>query len=210
MLRDQNWIAASDFGEAFAQRAIEIYETSAADILNNATGTSVATGEDGLAICASTHTDPDGSTITGFDNLHALSLTHENLSTVRTAIKRIPGYDSGTRITMKPDELWVPPELEDAAKVILQSVQASGGNNNDVNVHANSMKLYVWNYLTDTNRWFVTDSLRRRMNAHCYVSWPLEIVSDTAWSQLTRRIGAYTRFVFGVKNTRFITASEAS
>jgi hypothetical protein len=209
LIRDQSWIGMQDFATAFSQNAMECYESEAARVLNNATTTTYHRGEDGLAICANTHTDPDGTTLSAFDNYHAYDLTSENLVTVRNAMQRTPGYTSDKHIKMRPNELWVPIELQDNGLKIVASQQVPGSNNNDINGFF-GWKLYVWDFLSDTNRWFITDPVRRRMNARCYVSWPLEIVFDQQWKQLTRSIGAYCRFVFGVKNSRFIACSEAS
>jgi len=209
MIRDQNWIGASDFGLMFSVANAKIYENRGARVLNNATSTTYHTGEDGLAICASTHTDPDGSTITNFDNLHALSLSYDNVLTARTAAMKIPGYSSDDIVSIIPDELWCPVDLQDTMFTILQSTKAPSTNNNDANLLM-GLQGRVWKYMTDTNRWFLSDSNARRMNAKCYVSWPLEIVFDTNWSQLSRRIGGYTRFVYAVKDSRFLTCSEPS
>jgi len=212
MLRDQSWLGFDDFGQLLTFKAMELYETKAAQVLNNCTTTTYYTGEDGLAICASTHTDPAGSTITGFDNLHAVALNVENLKTVRTAHKKMPGYDANQIVTQNPSELWVPLDLEDALLDIIKSEKLpdSAGSNNQNPFYASGWVPHVWSYLTDTNRWFITDPVRRKMNARCYVSWPLEVVFDQSWKQLTRQLGAYCRFVFGIRDSRFISCSEPS
>ena len=210
MLSDQQWIGLEDFASLITLKAMELYETKAAQVLNNCTTTTYYTGEDALAICASTHTDPAGSTITGFDNLHALALNAANLKTVRTAHKKIPGYDADQIIVQNPSEIWVPLDLEDALLDILNSQRIPDSNNNNQNPFASGWTGHVWRYLTDTNRWFITDPLRRKMNARCHVSWPFELVFDENWKQLTRDMGAYCRFVFGIKDSRFISASEPS
>lgn len=212
MLGDQNWIGIEDFAQALSFKAAELYETKGAQVLNNATTTTYYTGEDGLAICASTHTDPAGSTITGFDNLHALALNVENLKTVRTAHMKIPGYAAADIETQTPNELWTPIDLQDVVLDIMRSEKLpdSAGSNNQNPFYATGWRAYIWSYLTDTNRWFIADTIRRKANARCYVSWPFELVFDENWDQLTRKLGGYCRFVFGIKNSRCISASEPS
>ena len=58
-------------------------------------------------------------------------------------------------MVVKATKIVVPPDLEEAARVILASEYKSGGSLNDRNVFQNSVEVMVWDYLTDTNAWLL-------------------------------------------------------
>lgn len=95
---------------------------------------------------------------TTIDNYDAtLPLTSGNLQTVLTAFRNNMSINErGDRVDVRPRRLIVPAELEFTARTILESVNAPGGSNNDVNVVKGSLELVVWDALTDASAWYVT------------------------------------------------------
>ena len=71
---------------------------------------------------------------------------------------------NGDLMNVMPDELLVPPELEDTALEIVRSAQDPASANNAINPQAGRFSVRVWNYLTDANAWFMIDSGRRRQS----------------------------------------------
>ena len=58
-------------------------------------------------------------------------------------------------MVVKTKKLVVPPDLEEAANVIANSELKSSSSLNDKNVFMGSFEVVVWDYLTDTNAWFI-------------------------------------------------------
>ena len=58
-------------------------------------------------------------------------------------------------ISLMPNTLVVPPSLMFTAQRILESAQVPGSANNDKNVLNGIVNLVVWQYLTDSDAWFL-------------------------------------------------------
>ena len=161
-------------------------EKDAAKLFNLAfTG---ATWSDGVALCSDSHPVKPGSSDT-FDNNGTLALTHDNVSAVRVLMMRFAD-DKGEEIGIVPDELWVPPELEDTALEIVGSMQRSDNANNATNTQAGRWTVHPWLRLTDTNAWFTSSSAHRKMAVNWYVREAMQ-------AMLTHE--TTTEFVYEVK-----------
>lgn len=89
-------------------------------------------------------------------NATANTLTSTNLETVRILMTRTNAVDEFNReISIMPDVLLVPPELEQTADVILGSVQAPGTAQNDINTQRGRYRRISWRYLSDTDGWIL-------------------------------------------------------
>lgn len=112
-----------------------------------------------VSMCSNSHTTTAGgvSTAAGFDNLTTAALSATAVTAARILMVGFRG-DRAERISVMPDALLYPPALYDRAHEIVKSMGIPDSANNNANVHEGAYKLYEWNYLTDTNNWFMYDS----------------------------------------------------
>ncbi len=113
--------------------------------------------------------------------------------------------DRGQLVSVNPDTILVPPELEDEAYEVVQSVNKSGEASNTINyVKSIVSNVVVWDYLTDANNWFVIDSALAKL----YLNWldrvGLEFEMDpTSDFRLEARFRGYMRYSFGWSDWRW-------
>lgn len=141
-------------------------EQSAADIFNfgfvaGGGGLAAFRGGDSQALFSTAHTNRQG-TITQSNKI-TTPLSQASLQAVVTAMKKRKD-SKGQIIGFMPDTLLVPTELEFTARVILESTQVLGNNNNDVNPIKGALNLIVWPFLTSSTAWFVLDSKAHELN----------------------------------------------
>ena len=116
------------------------------------------TNSEGVALCSNSHTTTSGaSTSTGFDNLVTTSLSAVAVASARIQMVQFRG-DRAERISVMPDSLLIPPDLYEIAFEIAQSEGKVDTANNNRNVHKGQYTVKEWNYLTDSNNWFMMDS----------------------------------------------------
>ena len=150
---------------ALATSANRTRETHAARMLVN--GFSVDNyfynNSEGVALCSNSHTTTSGaSTSTGFDNLGTAAMSATAVAAARIAMVKFRG-DQAERVSVRPDELWFPPDLYETAFEIVKSQGKLDTPNNNPNVHEGAYQLREWNYLdADANNWFVADSVLRK------------------------------------------------
>lgn len=141
-------------------------ELDAASLLNNAFSASY-TFSDAVALCSASHPKSPSSSAT-YSNRGTSALTADAVSATRVAMMHTKD-DKGNEIGIMPDELWVPPELEDQAIKITQSLRDPGNANNDANAQGNGRwKVIPWLRLTDTNNWFMSSSVWRKQTTNWY------------------------------------------
>ncbi len=165
--------AMRDFSSSWAQGLINSKESHAAKIFINGgftaghavfnqstagrvdpQGDFIYTGKPFFALTGNNHPAKDGSTY--FNSLGALSLTSTNLQTSYNQMTNTNNFDErGEKISLMPDTLLIPPALRFTTKTILQSDNVVGSANNDINVTQNLVTPIEWQYLTDTNGWFL-------------------------------------------------------
>lgn len=196
---------------AFVQR-----ETAAAEVLNYAFTTSGVTplgfqvvGADGKALCADDHPrGPEDSTTQ--DNALALTLTAANLQTAMIAHRNFTD-DRGNLIAVMPDTLIVPPELGFDAAVIAGTDRIPGSANNDMNVVGGRIKRVVeWDYLTDTNAWFLADGALMAEHLIWFERVPLEFDTDGDFDTLVAKFRAYMRYSRVWADWRWVIGSNPS
>ncbi len=169
---------------------------------------------EGVALCSDSHTTTSGaSTSSGFDNLTTASLTAVGLSAARI---QFSGFrdDIGNRFMSMPDELWIPIDLFEQAQEIIQSSGKVDSANNNVNVHKGKFSIMPtengWNYMTDTNNWFLMDGRLRKRFCTWYDRVPLEFGQAEELDTLIAKWRAYCRYSNKYQNWRFILGSQVS
>lgn len=203
MQYDNIFSSASDLGTAFARKM----EKDAASVFNNAFTAGTTAGYDAVALCSDSH--PRSRTdATLVDNSLALSLTSDNLETAITTMQAF-GDDLGEEITIMPDTLVVPRALRKKALEIAGSDKVPENANNTYNVNQ-GMRVVSWNFLTDTNAWFVIDSAM----AQRYLKWYDRITTQFGavedFDKLIRKYRGRMRYSFGWSDFRFIIGSNPS
>jgi len=199
-----------------ANAAMRTRQKHAARLLNNAFSVDnyFYSHSENVALCSNSHTTTSGaSTATGFDNLITSSLTAVALVSARI---QMMGYldDIGNRYYSMPDELWIPIDLYDrAAEIVKSSGQVDTANNN-INVHKGGYKIMPsesgWNYMTDTNNWFLADSRLRKRFCVWYERVPLEFAMAEELDTLIAKWRAYMRYSNMYQNWRWVLGSQVS
>lgn len=208
LIEDSQYPQITDAAAALSDSAMEKRETDAASVFVNAF-TDTYAGADAVGLCSTAH--PNGPNKTGStqSNEGTYSLTADNVSTVRIAMMGFKD-DAGGRLAINPDMLLVPPDLEDAAIKIVGSVQQPGNANNDINPQNGRMRVVRWNYLTDTNAWFMIDSGRMKRALKWFDRVPLNIQlapkSSSAWAVYEARM----RYSFGWRDYRWVYGNNPS
>ena len=181
-------------------------ESDAASVFNNAFSGSYL-GPDAVALCSDSH--PNGPTTSGTqDNNFTLALTKVNVRTVSEAMQAFKD-DKGNLVAVAPDTLIVPIGLKDDAIEIANSLLDPTSANNAVNAQA-GWKVKVWHYLTDTNAWFMADSLLMKQNLKWFDRVPLDIKLDRVEKQAYAYFLARMRYSYGWRDWRWVAGSNPS
>lgn len=119
---------------------------------------------EGVPLCSNSHITTSGaSTANGFDNLQVSALSGTAVAANRISMVGFRG-DQAERISIVPDEILIPPDLYEIAYEIIASMGQVDTAQNNRNVHEGAYRLVEWNYLSDTNDWWMMDgSMRKRM-----------------------------------------------
>lgn len=183
-----------------------------ARIFNNAfsVDTTFYNNSEGVAMCSDSHTTTTGaSTASGFDNLGTAALSATALAAGRIQMVGYRGMQA-ERIQVVPDELWIPPDLYEEAYEIVASMGKVDTANNNRNVHEGAYTIYEWNYLTDTNNWWVGDSADRTESLH----WIDRITPEFAFAEdldtIIAKWRGYMRYSFAWVDWRWVFGAQVS
>lgn len=141
-------------------------QAHAASVFNNAANAQIL-GPDGKPLCSADHPKMPGSSSV-IANLGALELNAENVETTRTAMRKWTD-DKGNLIMINPDMLIVPTDLRKKARIIAETPDEPDTADHGVNVWAGNLKVMEYPFLTDTNGWFLVDSMR--LKEYLYWFW---------------------------------------
>lgn len=144
----------STFAKHLARSLLETKETLLANHLNRAF-TAGYVGGDGVPLCDDNHPIRGGV----FSNkLTAAALSQTSLEQAITTLRKAVD-NNGKRIRLEAKKLIVPPELEMAAEVLLNTAQRTGTQNNDINPIKSLNKLpegfAVISRMTSATNWFI-------------------------------------------------------
>lgn len=198
--------------KALATSAARTREVHAARLLNNAftVDTLFYVNSEGVALCADNHTTTSGaSTAAGFDNRGTTALSATAVAATRVAMRDFRG-DQGERLNIMPDELWIPPPLYEVAFEIVSSMGKVDTANNNRNVHYGVYTIKEWNYLTDTNNWFLTDSAQRKQMVMWSDRVPIEFAFAEDLDTLVAKWRGYMRYVPFQVDWRWIFGHQVS
>ena len=192
---------------SLAMSAKRTKEKHGASVFNNAFSTSIFAGGDSLALCANAHTYP-GTTSTQ-SNIGTSALSPTSLSAVRLAMKDFKD-DTDNLITAMGDVIVVPPELEQTAYEIINTDKVPYSADNTANFLKGRYKVIVWDYLTDSDNWFLVDSKYAKMFLKWFNRIGVEFNKDKDFDTYISKWSVYTRYSFGFSEWTWIYGNQVT
>lgn len=196
-----------------ATAAVRTKQRHGARVFNNAFSVDnyFYSRSEGVAICSASHTTnaPGVSTTVGFDNYGTSAL-----SATAVAASRIDFVDfrddRGNIMSLMPDEILHPPALYEQAYEIIKASGKVDTANNNPNVHQGQYKAIEWNYLTDTNNWFMMDSSMRKEMLMWSDRVPVEFAYAEDLDTIIAKWRGYKRYANVVTDWRWIFGHQVS
>ena len=165
---------------------------------------------EGKALCANDHITTSGaSTAAGFDNLGTASLTATAVAAARIQMKKFRG-DQAELISVTPDELLYPVDLYEKAFEILTAGGKLDVATNNPNVHQGVYRGLEWEYLDDTNNWFVMDGMQRMQSLHWTDRVGVEFAMVEDFDTIIAKWRGYARYANGWDDWRWIMGHQVS
>ena len=177
-------------------------ETDAVSVFNNAFAASGVTIYDGQPLCSAAHPRLDGGT--AGDNLATGALSDTTLKAAINKMRAIKD-EAGKLAVFTADTLIVPPGLEWLALELTKSTQKPGTADNDINTLSGRLKVFVWDYLTDSDAWFIMDS--KRAMASFYWRVRPEFAKSNDSDNWVAKYAGRMRYSYGVSDWRGIVGS---
>lgn len=160
------------------------------------------TDGDGAELCASDH-DSNVDTTANQSNEGTSALSATNVETVRIAMHAFKD-DIGELISVMPDTITIPRALEQTGWEIINTKGKVDTAENNANFHQGKYKLVVWDRLTDTNNWFMSDYSMQKE----YLLWwnrePVQFFQDKDSNTMTAVYLGYYRVGTGWDDWRWI------
>ena len=195
-----------------ADAAVRTRQEHGAEVFNGAFSASSGfySHSEGVALCSNSHTTTSGaSTSSGFDNLVTSALTHTAVTAARIQARGFRN-DRGGRFSVNPDELWYPIDLADQASEIIKSPGRHDSADRTINVHEGNYTGRDWEYLSDTNNWFMMDSRQRKRMLYWLDRTPLEFAFAEDLDTIVAKWRAYMRYSWLWRNWRFVLGAQVS
>lgn len=195
LVDDDQYSVINPQPRGLALSATRTREKHAASVFNNAFSGSYL-GGDSVALCGSHPYSPVDATT--HSNAGSSALSYDVVVATKK-LMRLFVDDRGEMITVMPQLLLVPPELEDTAWTIVNSMNKPGTANNDANyVASQGWQVLVWDYLTDANNWFMIDTAMAKLHLMWLDRVPLEFTMDpTSDFNLEAKFRGYMRYSYG-------------
>jgi len=204
LVDDDQYNVISKRPRALALSAMRKREKDAASVFNNHSSDSY-TGGDGEPLCDAAHPYSPGNTGSTQSNEGSTALSYDAIVSTRELMRAFTD-DRGELVMVNPDLLLVPPELEEEAFSVIQTMNKVDITDYHANfVRSKITKLVVWDYLTDANNWWLIDS----QLANLYLNWfdrvPIEFEMDpTSDFRLEARFRGYMRYSYGWSDWRWV------
>lgn len=195
---------------ALALSAVRTRETHAASVFNNAFSTSY-TGGDSQPLCESSGHPGSPENASTQTNEGSYALSYDNVVTTRRLMREFKD-DRGGLVRVMPDTLLVPPELEETAWSIWKTANKVDTGDYHANFASSFLRnVVVWDYLTDSNAWFLLDSAMAKLHLKWIDRVPLEFAMDpTSDFSLEARFRGYMRYSYGWSDWRFVYGNNPS
>lgn len=176
-------------------------EKHGSSVFNNAFNTTVFSGGDSQALCASAHTYI--GTATTVSNTGTTALSQTAVEATRLLMRGFTD-ETDNLVTARMDTLLVPPALEEQANIIIGTQQEVGSANNDINYSKGKYRVIVWDYLTDSNNWFALDSRMMKMFLKWFNRIPIEFNKDKDFDTYLAKWSTYVRYSYGFSDFKWI------
>lgn len=176
-------------------------EKDGASLFNTAF-TDTSKSGDALSLCSTAHTSATPGVATQ-SNRGTTALSATAVEAARLAMVDFRDYE-GEKMSVMPDLLLIPRALEQTAWEIIASRGKVETANNNANFHFGKYKLAVWDFLTDSNNWFMIDSNMMRMFLVWWDRIPVEFARDKDFDTYIAKFSAYMRYGFGFSDWRWI------
>ena len=160
------------------------------------------TDGDGTELCASDHPSRVAGVATQ-SNEGTLSLSATNVETTRIAMHNFYN-DIGELVSLSPDTVTVPRDLEQTGWEIINSKGKVDTADNNANFHQGKYKLVVWDRLSDTNDWFMSDYSMQKDYQLWWNREPVQFFQDKDSNTLVAIYLGYYRVGVGWDNWRYI------
>ena len=207
LVDDQEWGLLEDLGmQLGAAAAYTMEKYAAAPFVDAFTGATYL-AEDAKSICNDAHTNVAGGNSQDNKGTTALSMTA--VKATRIAMRKFKNY-KGDFLSVNPDALIIPVDLEEDAWEIAKSTLRPDNANMAANIYNGMFDMYVWPFLTDVNDWFMVDRRLMKMNLLWFQRVGLEIFGEGSLLTGTKKIGGYFRFSHGVRDWRWIYGHQVA
>lgn len=182
-------------------------QIDAASVFNNAFNSSYV-GADGVELCDASHPASPTNSTSVQSNFGTYALTADNISVVRTKMMAFED-DKGNPLGVTPNLLLVPPALEDTALKAVRSALDPDTAENAMNPQFGRWIVQPWHYLTDSNAWFMIDTVWMKESLIWYNRKPLEIrlVGETTTDF---QYEIYMRYSYGWTDWRWVYGCNPS
>lgn len=208
LLDDSMWNEINSGATKLGDSAALKREVDAASVFINAF-TDTFAGADAVGLVSTAHPLNPVKTGTTQSNEFTLSLTKDNVATIREAMMALTD-DNGNLVAVNPNAILVPPELEDEALVISKSMLDPTTDSNAVNPQNGRFNIIVWHYLTDSNAWFMLDTNLMKDNLLWFDRVPLSITPKVEDKTLVATWIAYMRYSYGWSDWKWVAGSNPS
>ena len=170
-------------------------------------GTTILSNSEALSLCSSAHTS--NASATTQDNSGTTALSPTAVEATRILMTAFLD-DRDNKISVQPDLILIPRNLEETAWEIISSKGKVDTADNNANFHYGKYKLAVWDYLSDSNNWFMIDSNMMKMYLQWFNRIPLEFFQDKSFDTLISKFAAYMRYSFGWSDWRWLYGHSVS
>lgn len=182
-------------------------EKHGSTVFNNAFNTTIFAGGDGLALCSTAHTRVGTASTVGNSGSTALSQTA--VEATRLLMRQFTD-ETDNLITARGDTLLVPPALEETAWEIINATGKVGTADNDPNFSKGKYRIIVWDYLSDSNNWFMIDSRMAKMYLKWFNRIPVEFNKDKDFDTYISKWSVYTRYSYGFSDWTWLYGSNVA
>ena len=109
-----------------------------------------------------------------------------------------------------PDTLFVPIDQEDRANEITKTPYGLDTGNRNINVDAGRYEVIPWNYITDTNNFFMVNKALMKKFLKWYDRIKLEFHNITEFDTFIAKWNAYMRYSIIYGDWRWIIGASVS
>lgn len=182
-------------------------EKQSAGIFNNAFNASLFAGGDGLSLCNSAHTFV-GLTATN-SNSGTTALSATAVEATRLLMRSFVD-ETGNLLISRADTLLVPPALEETAWEIVNAQGKLDTGDNNPNFSKGKYKIVSWDWLADSNNWFMMDSRMMKMYLKWFQRIPTEFNKDKDFDTYLSKWSVYSRYSFGFSDWPWIFGNNVA